>query len=187
VLIPLLGSDHNNRGIQCDMENVSVITDNTQPRALDDHVKEIMRQTEQQLRQLMAERKAVAKRIRMVKQTITGLANIFDDAVADSVSLELIGRYRSRPRGITRACRQVLLEAQRPLSSREVCEELQRCAPGLLASHKDAKATINTILGRLVDYGEVTLVSRERGQREWLWSAPALESTSQSSIPTQDR
>ena len=85
------------------MENVSAIADDTQPRALDDHVKEIMRQTEQQLRQLMAERKAIAKRIRLVKQTITGLANIFDDAVADSASLELIGRYRSRPRGITRA------------------------------------------------------------------------------------
>jgi hypothetical protein len=189
VLIPLLGSDHNNRGIQCDMENVSAFpADNSQPRSLDDHVKEIMRQTEQQLRQLMAERKAVAKRIRMVKQTITGLANIFDDAVADFASLELIGHYRSRPRGITRACRQVLLEAQRPLCSREICEELQRRAPGILASHKDSKATINTILGRLVDYGEVTLVSRERGQREWLWSAPVpSESTSQSITPTLGR
>src|ERR1700722_19247694 len=178
------------------MENVPTSTaNNTPPRALDDqvalddHVKEVIRQTEHQLRQLMAERKAVSKRIRTVKQTITGLANIFDDAVTDPASLELIGRYRrSRPRGITRACRQVLLEARRPLSSRDVCDELQRRAPELLASHKDSMATINTILGRLVEYGEVTMVPHERGPRAWLWSVPApRESTSEDvNIPGQD-
>jgi|ERR1700733_11112826 len=173
------------------MENISTSTaDSTRPRALDDHVKEIIRQTEQQLRQLMAERKAVAKRIRMVKQTITGLANIFDDAVTDSASLELIGRdRRSRPQGITRTCRQVLLDARRPLSSRDVCDELQRRAPALLASHKDSMATINTILGRLVEYGEVTPVRLDRGQRTWLWSAPVPdESASQNvDLPSPDR
>jgi hypothetical protein len=164
------------------MENTSALTpDETRPRASDDHVKEVIRQTEQQLRQLMAERREVTKRIRTVKQTITGLANIFDGAVTDLASLELNGRYRpSRPRGITRACRQVLLDARRPLSSREVCDELQRRVPELLASHKDSMATINTILGRLVEYGEVTIVPHERGHREWLWTVPApSESTSQ--------
>jgi hypothetical protein len=174
------------------MENVisTSTADDTRPRALDDHVKEIIRQTEQQLRQLMAERKAVAKRIRMVKQTITGLANIFDDAVTDSASLELIGRYRhSRPRGITRACRQVLHDARKPLNSRDICDELQRRAPALLATDKDSMATINTILGRLVEYGEVTLVRLDRGQRTWVWSAPVPNESADQNVnfPGQDR
>ena len=102
------------------------------PAASDEHVKEVIRQTEQQLRQLMAERREVTKRIRTVKQTITGLANLFDDVGTDPASLELLGRNRrSRPRGITRGCRQILLDAQRPLTSREVCDELQRRAPGI--------------------------------------------------------
>ena len=143
----------------------------SQPAALDDHVNEVIRETEQQLRQLMAERKAIVKRIRTVKQTITGLANMFNEAVTDPASLELIGRYRrSRPRGLTQACRQVLLDAGRPLNSRDLLDGLKRRAPALLASHADSMATINTILNRLVEYGEVTLVSVERGKREWLWS-----------------
>ena len=83
----------------------------------------------------------------------------------------------------------MLLEAQQPLTSREICEELQRRAPGMLASHKDSKSTINTILGRLVDYGEVTLVSRERGQRAWAWSAAVPNKSTHQSInsPTLDR
>lgn len=166
------------------MENVPTSpAGDTRPGALDHHVKEIIRQTEQQLRQLMAERKAVAKRIRMVKQTITGLANIFDDAVTDSASLELIGRqHRSRPRGITQACRQVLLDAGRPLGSRDICDELNRRVPALLASHKDSKSTINTILGRLHEYGEVTMVRLERGQRAWLWSAPVPDKTTSQNV-----
>src|ERR1700749_3662117 len=124
------------------MENALIsMPDNSRPRVLDDHVKEIIHQTELQLRQLIAERKAVAKRIRLVKQTITGLANIFDESIVDSVSTVLTGRCCSRPRGITRACRQVLLEARGPLGLRDICDEVQRRAPALLARHQNAKAT----------------------------------------------
>jgi len=63
------------------------------------------------------------------------------------------------------------MEAERPMSAREVCDEIQKTAPALLVRHKDPMATINTILSRLVDYGEATVVSGDRGQRAWLWAA----------------
>jgi hypothetical protein len=136
------------------------------------HVKELIQGTEHQLKQLMEERREVAKRIRTVRQTIVGLANLFGDTILGSASLDLVGRPRgTRQRGITRACRQVLLDARRPLTAREVRDELTRSEPALLDPYKDAMAAIHTILGRLVIYGEATVMSRERGQRAWVCSS----------------
>jgi hypothetical protein len=44
-------------------------------------------------------------------------------------------------------------------------------------------ATISTILGRLVDYGEATLLPGDHGQRAWLWAADAESKSS----PAPDR
>ena len=63
------------------------------------------------------------------------------------------------------------MEAGRPMGARDVCDEIQRTLPALLAHHKDPMATINTILGRLVYYGEATGSPGDRGQRAWLWAA----------------
>jgi hypothetical protein len=136
------------------------------------HVQDVIRRAEGELRQLIDERAEVTKRIGTVKQTIVGLANLFGDGILDAALLELVDR-RSGPRqpGITRACRRVLLEAGRPMSARDVCGEIQRTLPALLARHKDPMATINTILGRLVDYGEATVLPGDHGQRAWRWAA----------------
>jgi hypothetical protein len=136
------------------------------------HVQDVIQRAEHELRQLMEERAEVTKRIGTVKQTIVGLANLFGDDILDAALSDLVDRKSSsRQPGITRACRGVLMEAQRPMSAREVCDEIQRSVPALLARHKDPMATINTILSRLVDYGEATVLSGDRGQRTWLWSA----------------
>ena len=136
------------------------------------HVQDVIRRAEHELRQLIEERSEVTKRIGTVKQTIVGLANLFGEGILDAALLDLVDRKSSsRQPGITRACRRVLMEAERPMSAREVCDEIQKTAPALLARHKDPMATINTILSRLVEYGEATVVPGDRGQRAWLWAA----------------
>jgi hypothetical protein len=136
------------------------------------HVQDVIRRAEHELRQLIEERSEVTKRIGTVKQTIVGLANLFGDGILDAALLDLVDRKSgSRQPGITRACRRVLMEAERPMSARAVCDEIQKTVPALLARHKDPMATINTILSRLVEYGEATVVPGDRGQRAWLWAA----------------
>lgn len=136
------------------------------------HVQDVIRRAERELRELIEERAEVTKRIGTVKQTIVGLANLFGDGILDGALLDLVDRKSgSRQPGITRACRRILMESGRPLSARDICDEVQRTAPALLARHKDPMATLNTILSRLVDYGEATVSQGDRGQRVWLWAA----------------
>ena len=154
------------------------------------HVQDVVRRAERELRQLVEERAEVTRRIGTVKQTIAGLANLFGDDILDAGLLHMIDRKSgSRQPGITRACRRVLMEATRPMSARDVCEEIQRTLPTLLARHKDPMATINTILGRLVEYREATLLPGDRGQRTWVWAAerentPTLASDGAGASPT---
>lgn len=136
------------------------------------HVQDVIQRAERELRQLIEERAEVTKRIGTVKQTIVGLANLFGVGILDDALSDLIDRKSSsRQPGITRACRRVLIEAGRPMSARDICDEIQRTTPALLGRHKDPMATINTILSRLVDYGEATVLPGDRGQRSWLWAA----------------
>lgn len=137
------------------------------------HALVVIREAERELCQLIEERAKVTKRIGSLKQTIVGLADLFGDGILDADLLGLVDRKgASRQPGITRACRTVLMEAgRRPMSARDVCDEIQRTEPVLLAHHKDPMATINTILGRLVYYGEATGLPGDRGQRAWLWAA----------------
>jgi len=136
------------------------------------HVLDVMRTAEQELRHLIEERAEVTKRIGTVKQTILGLAKLFGDGILDAALLDLVDhRNRARRPGITWACRRVLMEARRPISARDVCAEIQRTSPALLANHKDPLATVNTILGRLAEYGEASVMSGEHGLRVWLWVA----------------
>jgi chorismate mutase len=146
------------------------------------YVIEVIQRADQELRHLMAERAELTKRIGTVKRTMMGLAKLFGDDSMDTILLTLVDRKRGpRQPGITGICRRVLMEAQRPMSVREVCDEIQRTAPPLLASHKDPMATINTILARLVAYGEAKVSPGDHGQRVWLWVAerdPGLDQLS---------
>jgi hypothetical protein len=123
-----------------------------------------------ELLQLMRQRAEVMKRIGTVKQTIAGLANLFGEQLLDDDLLELIDRKpNGRQPGFTKACRRVLMEVKRPLGAREVCVELERNAPAILARHKDPLASVTTVLNRLVDYGEARSLSNDRGRRVWEW------------------
>jgi hypothetical protein len=131
---------------------------------------QVVKAAHEELLQLMRQRAEVMKRIGTVKQTIAGLANLFGEQVLGDDLLELIDRKpNGRQPGFTKACRRVLMEVRRPLGAREVCVELERYAPAILARHKDPLASVTTVLNRLVDYGEARSLSNDRGRRVWEW------------------
>lgn len=140
------------------------------PGSGDPHVQEVVRAAHEELRQLMRQRAEIMKRIGTVKQTIVGLANLFGDDVLTEELLELVDRKSGgRQPGFTKACRMVLMEADRPLGAREVCEQIQQKVPPVLLRHKDPLASVTTVLNRLVEYGEARTVPRENGRRAWQW------------------
>jgi len=131
---------------------------------------QVVKAAHEELLQLMRQRAEVMKRIGTVKQTIAGLANLFGEQVLGDDLLELIDRKpNGRQPGFTKACRRVLMEVRRPLGAREVCVELERYAPAILARHKDPLASVTTVLNRLVAYGEARSLSNDRGRRVWEW------------------
>lgn len=139
-------------------------------QANDISAQQVVKAAHEELLQLMRQRAEIMKRIGTVKQTIAGLANLFGDQVLDDDLLELIDRKpNGRQPGFTKACRRVLMEVRRPLGAREVCVELERNAPAILARHKDPLASVTTVLNRLVDYGEARSLSNDRGRRVWEW------------------
>jgi hypothetical protein len=147
-----------------------------EPATRDPHVQQVVKAAHEELRQLMRQRSDIMKRIGTVKQTIIGLANLFGDDMLDDELLELVDRKSSgRQPGFTKACRMALMEADRALGAREVCEQIQSKAPMVLSRHKDPLASVTTVLNRLVDYGEARTVIRENGRRAWQWVAEASE------------
>lgn len=140
------------------------------PRVSGVPVQQVVKAAHDELRQLMRQRAEIMKRIGTVKQTISGLANLFGDDVLGEDILELIDRKpNGRQPGFTKACRIVLMEARGPLGAREVCQELERRAPEILLRHKDPMASVTTVLNRLVDYGEARSLTNDRGRRVWEW------------------
>jgi hypothetical protein len=138
------------------------------------HVQEVVRQAHDELRQLLQQRSEVMRRIGTVKQTIAGLANLFGDGVLSEELLELVDRKSNgRQPGFTKACRVVLMEANRALTARDVCDQIQARIPPMLERHKDPMASVTTVLNRLVDYGEAKPVVLDNGRRAWLWVADA--------------
>ncbi|HXZ32756.1 MAG TPA: hypothetical protein VEH30_10780 [Terriglobales bacterium] len=144
----------------------------------DPHVQEVVKTAHEELRLLLRQRAEIMKRIGTLKQTISGLANLFGDEILGEDLMELVDRKTGgRQPGFTKACRLVLMEARSPLSVREVCDRIQQRMPTVLLRHKDPLASVTTVLNRLVDYGEAQSVQRPNGRRAWQWiSDPAVMS-----------
>jgi hypothetical protein len=136
------------------------------------HVEEVVRQAHDELRTLLQQRAEVMRRIGTIKQTIAGLANLFGDGVLSDELLELVDRKNNgRQPGFTKACRMILMDANRALSARDVCDLIQERVPPMLARHKDPMASVTTVLNRLVAYGEAQAVALDNGRRAWRWVA----------------
>jgi hypothetical protein len=165
------------------MENGQIYSSSFRPVERYDigHVQEVVRQAHEELRQLLQQRSEIMKRIGTVKQTISGLANLFGDAVLNEELMELVDRKTSgRQPGFTKACRMILMESGRAMSSRDICDYFQEKLPALLARHKDPTASVTTVLNRLVEYGEAEAVM-VNGRRAWKWVADSAAISSQRS------
>jgi hypothetical protein len=138
----------------------------------DPSVLEVLRAAKAELDQLVAQRAEITCRIGTAKQAIIGLAKVFGGDVLHSAVLELMDlRPNNRQSGFTRACRYLLTEANRPLTSTEVCAGLRQKFPELAARHKDLSASATTVMNRLAGYGEAKPSIDARGRRAWTWVA----------------
>lgn len=152
-----------------------------------DHVDGVIEELRSEFQSLMLQRAEILSRIGTIKQTIIGLANLLGNEMVGKELLELVDRRSSiRQPGFTGICRLVLMESNRPLTSREVCQEIQRRNSALLARHKDPLASVTTVLSRLARYGEARVVPSAKGPRVWEWvtekSLSALDSANGNGI-----
>jgi len=152
--------------------NTGVNGSNGYSQAADPHVLEVIRSAERELHELLQRRAELMKRIRTIKQTLAGLAKIFGEAVLSDDLLTLLDRKSvSRKPGFTRACRTVLMEADKPMGARFVCQALQQKFPEVMERHKDPIASVTTVLNRLADYTEARCSLDADGRRVWQWIA----------------
>ena len=170
---PVIALGH--RWEQRTWEGVSVmdsVTSENTSSAADMHVLEVIRAAKQELAELVRQRAEIMRRIGTTKQAILGLANLFGDTALQDELLEFMeNRSVKRQPGFTRACRFVLMQANRPLNSREMCEQLWHKHRELAIRHKDLLASVTTVLNRLVGYGEARAIEEPGGRRIWEWIA----------------
>lgn len=133
-------------------------------------IQEVLQLAEEQLQQLTRQRIEIAKRIVTAKQTIVGLAKLFGDDSFTEELRKVVGlKHRNRQTGFTKACRAVLMKADAPLSTSNICEQIQQRTPRVMQGHQDPLASATTVLNRLVKYGEASRVYDESGRRLWQW------------------
>lgn len=134
-------------------------------------LEQIIRRAAADLQRLRSERMEIAKRIARIKETISGLASLCEDEQLKARLMELVDTPPSgRQAGLTRACRLALMEASAPLTSGQVAREVQR-SNALLSKYKDPSGAVNTVLNRLVRYGEAQKVPGPHGQVAWQWAS----------------
>ncbi len=87
----------------------------------DSSVQTVVRLVENELQALLKQQAAIAVRIQQVKKTLAGLVIMFGSDVLSDDTLRLLSpRSSARKHGLTNGCRQLILEAERPLRSAEI-------------------------------------------------------------------
>lgn len=142
------------------------------PQSDDRQMQEVLSVAEQELNRLLEQRAQLTKRIGTVKQTILGLAKLSGkDLIIDNAKHLLNSKRGARASGLTDTCRMVLIEAERPLSVREICARIEKRIYPVLSRHKDPLASVTTVLNRLLRYGEVSAVASSDGGRVFHWTS----------------
>ena len=109
------------------------------------------------------------KRIGTVRQTILGLATMFEGSMTEDELLDLHGRKANgRQTGFTKAIRVILMRSSTPMRAAEIRDRLELQGISLI-HHKGPLASVTTVLNRLVQYGEAQMVQRSDGKRAWAW------------------
>jgi hypothetical protein len=136
-------------------------------------VQVIAKAAHDELRRLIKQRCEISKRIAKIKRTVAGLLNLFGGNEL-SVGPRELGNSKPivRP-GITQACRKVLMEADCPLTARNVCEQIRQRTTLDLPCSRNLIAAVTTVLGRLAQYGEARTVLCDNGPRAWVWVSSA--------------
>ena len=120
----------------------------------------------------------------MVEGELLQLERIGRIEISEADYMELVDRKTSgRQPGFTKACRMVLMESDRPLGARDVCQRIQQRIPPLMLRHKDPLASVTTVLNRLVEYGEARSVVGQNGKRAWEWVADPPRDTFVAATP----
>jgi hypothetical protein len=141
----------------------------------------------EQLKDLLAQQHETSKGIEAAKKTLVGLARMYGEQLIPDEFRQLLHlKGGLANRGLTAACREVLAEADEPLSARNIFDRIQRKDSRLLQNHRQPVATVTTILHRLARYGEVEPVKKGK-RRYWastlttyILSTPALDGTNRS-------
>jgi hypothetical protein len=129
---------------------------------------------------LSLRRAAIALRVRVIKNTIVGLADVFGSTLTDeelrTLPPTLPVRRPARPcRGLTQACRRTLMASSTPLTTQELCRRIEETHPEILARQKEPRVSVTVVLRRLVNYGEVYDNVNEKNARTWLWIGPLMQ------------
>ena len=147
-----------------------------------------MGQLRDELLYLLDRRTAIMRRIGTVKRTIIGLTALFGADALDNDVRELVGiEMKQRVSGLTNTCRRILLEAECGMAAQDILNAIRSQNPSLLSTHKDPLASLNTVLNRLVTYGEAQRVLMSDNRRGWQWveesdeGSPASKSSSRNS------
>jgi hypothetical protein len=143
------------------------------PADREDHVRQVLLHAQEELVRLMQQRAELMKRIGTVKKTVAGLANLFGEENLSSQLRDLIADPQNRAGrpAFTTTCRLILMKAEQPLTVRDLCDHIREKAPPLFASNKNLAASVTTVLGRLVKYGEAEVVRLPTGRKAWRWIA----------------
>jgi hypothetical protein len=123
---------------------------------------------EKEMAALVRQQGLIVARIQEIKRTLTGLGVLFGDNILSESTRRLLNHGSpTAKRGLTSACRQVILHAKQPLRAAEICGRLTHLAPGILDNHKSPMASVATIMNRLCAYGEARSVLMPTGQKAW--------------------
>jgi hypothetical protein len=135
-------------------------------------VLEVIRIAQQELTRLLERRAEITRRANALRQMLSGLDELFGSSILDDEWSATADRGgSSRRKGLTQACRLVLMEARTPLRAREGCEELQRRCPELAKRHRHLEASVTSVFRRLADHSEARSFLDHEGL--WVWeSAP---------------
>ena len=132
--------------------------------------------TEENLRQQIAELgeqlKDLDEQIASIKGTIYSFSAIYGTDLVKPELLETVRpARRTRRRGLTEACRAVLGSSIQPRSVREVCDLVRTVDPSLLSDHRNAMASVMSVLRNLESQGEVVR-GTESGRSVWQMARP---------------
>jgi hypothetical protein len=137
----------------------------------------ILEEMQKQLKTLKQEHSAIHKRVVMVRQTIDGLVSVFgQNSIGEDLRAALkSGMPKPSGPGLSRICCVVLAQSSRGLTVAELLVAMQQKHPALLADNKNPKASLTTVLNRLLSCGAVQGMSDERGAKVWLYTSSSEE------------